>query len=344
MGDEIPDNIKEISEEKTITFFNRLIQHPYITIENAGEVNGIYIVYRADNPGNKDIHAHVFIDNKEKSSNFGKLTIHLSGRCKEEKYSPEDGDGKCPKQVGCHFQLKGKNLEFSWPGNNLTAKTDSNKSKSRTRTRSNNRNAQLLNEWVKNNENAVDKLIDIFENMLRVCDEYCDTTDCDGFLINPTENKKQKPSKKSSKKPPEKKLAIQATSSSIKKTRKQQKQKQKQKLKSIPEKPTSDRFSADRDRAKEQEIARKKEDRIRLDRDRAAKSQRERRSLSIQPMKTDEDEPTTPSSQTPQLNPNASMFFMPTKGGRKSSKKTKISSIFLGLKKMSAFPPRLNQL
>ena len=316
MGDEIPDNIKEISEEKTITFFNRLIQHPYITIENAGEVNGIYIVYKTDNPGNKDIHAHVFIDNKEKSSNFGKLTIHLSGRCKDEKYRPDVGDGKCPKQVGCHFQLKGKNLEFSWPGNNLTAITDSNKSRSRTRTRSNNRNAQLLNEWVKNNENANDKLIDIFENMLRVCDKYCDTTDCDGSLINPKKPSEKKPSeKKSSKKKP----PTQATRSSIKKNRKQKPSK----LIPIPEKPTLDRFSADRERAKEQEIARKKEDRIRLDRDRAAKSQRERRSLSIQPMKTDEDEPTTPSSQTPQLNPNASVFFMPTKGGRKSSKKTK---------------------
>ena len=311
MEDEIPDNIMEISDEKTITFFNRLIQHPYITIENAGEVNGIYIEYKADNPGNKDIHAHVFIDNKEKSSNFGKLTIHLSGRCKDEKYSPDYGDGKCPKQVGCHFQLRGKNLEFSWPGNNLTAITTSN----RSRTRSNNRNAQLLNEWVKNNENADDKLIDIFENMLRVCDKYCDITDCNGSLINPTQELSKKPSKKP-KKPP-----IQVTSSSIKKKRKQ-KQKS-SKLISIPELPTSDRFSADRERAKKQEIARKKEDRIQLDRDRAAKSQRERRSLSIQPMKTDEEEPTTPSSQTSQLNPNASVFFMPTKGGRKSSKKTK---------------------
>ena len=300
--DVIPDNIMEISDEKTITFFNRLIQHPYITMKNAGEVNGIYIEYKADNPGNKDIHAHVFIDNKEKSSNFGKLTIHLSGRCKDEKYSPGDGYGKCPKQVGCHFQLKGKNLEFPWPGNNLTARTS-------TRTRSNNRNAQLLNEWVKNNENANEKLIHIFENMLRVCDKYCDTTDCDGSLIN---------TKKPSKKPP-----IKVTSSSIKKIRKQKQKPSKLKLKLIPEEPTTDRFSADRERAKKQEISRKKEDKIQLDRDRAKQLQRERRSSSIQPMKTDEDEPTTPSSQTPQLNPNASVFFMPTKGGRKLSKKTK---------------------
>ena len=215
----------------TRLFLDNIQRNPDIVITSSDvESEGIYIFYKNDDPSKIDVHAHVYINTKQRTPYHGKLVFHLSGRCPDEQHIPpaEFDTETCPKQVGCHFKLKGTNLNFTWSGNRGNDLTANIKKK-------HHRNTALLENWVKNNikngYNSVDVLISYFENMLSVCNSFCDITNCEGEIEEPF--------------------------------------------------------------------------------------------WGQWPHEPKEEEPTTPSSQTPQLNPNASVFFMQTKGGRKSSKKTK---------------------